>query len=137
MINHCNEGQSSSRLNDCLVAVGGIGGSGTRLVIQIIEALGFYIGADLNKARDNLLFTLLFRRKNIFLDSEEIINNSFDILIKSLRGDECQSTTDIEFLRSLARAGRHDFSAQWFAERVASVIETDSKKTRPNCLERA
>ena len=44
------------------VIIGGVGGSGTRVVAKIIEHLGYYIGKDLNSARDNLWFLLLFKR---------------------------------------------------------------------------
>ena len=47
------------------VIVGGIGGSGTRLIAMILASLGLNIGNDLNEAYDNLTFTLLFKRQNI------------------------------------------------------------------------
>jgi hypothetical protein len=54
------------------VAVGGVGGSGTRLVANLMQALGYYIGDDLNESLDNLWFTLLFKRPDWFfgLDAE-------------------------------------------------------------------
>lgn len=50
------------------VAIGGVGGSGTRLIAQIVDRLGFYIGDVLNPALDNLYFTLLFKRPVWFGD---------------------------------------------------------------------
>src|SRR6266550_6138718 len=47
------------------VAIGGVGGSGTRLVAEILRHLGYYMGRDLNEASDNLWFTLLFRRTEL------------------------------------------------------------------------
>ena len=44
------------------VAIGGVGGSGTRLIAQIVDGLGFFIGDELNNALDNLYFTLLMKR---------------------------------------------------------------------------
>lgn len=44
-----------------LVAIGGLGGSGTRVVARIIEAAGVTMGDYLNESNDNLLFTLLFK----------------------------------------------------------------------------
>ena len=41
------------------VVVGGVGGSGTRVVEQMLRQLGVYTGADLNSAGDNRWFTLL------------------------------------------------------------------------------
>jgi hypothetical protein len=48
------------------VIIGGVGGSGTRVVADIINHLGFYIGDDLNPAKDNLWFLLLFKRPRWF-----------------------------------------------------------------------
>jgi hypothetical protein len=44
------------------VAIGGLGGSGTRVAARMLREGGLYIGDALNEADDNLWFTLLFRR---------------------------------------------------------------------------
>lgn len=44
------------------VVVGGVGGSGTRLVAEILKEVGIDIGGDLNVSADNLWFTLLLKR---------------------------------------------------------------------------
>lgn len=43
-------------------AIGGVGGSGTRLVAELLAQLGYDPGKPLNAERDNLAFTLLFKR---------------------------------------------------------------------------
>lgn len=43
------------------IAVGGLGGSGTRAAAAVLDALGVDIGRDLNRAQDDLLFTVLFK----------------------------------------------------------------------------
>mgnify|MGYP004007565703 CR=1 FL=1 len=48
------------------VAIGGIGGSGTRLIASVLRDIGFFLGADLNEASDNLWFTLLFKRMELW-----------------------------------------------------------------------
>lgn len=45
-----------------IVAVGGLGGSGTRVVARMLQMLDIYIGDSLNSKLDNLWFTLLFKR---------------------------------------------------------------------------
>ena len=42
-------------------AVGGVGGSGTRVVARILQCLGCYLGSSLNESLDNLWFTLLLK----------------------------------------------------------------------------
>ncbi len=44
------------------IAIGGVGGSGTRLIAQFLIDLGVYMGQHLNDYNDNLLFTILFKR---------------------------------------------------------------------------
>jgi hypothetical protein len=44
------------------VIIGGVGGSGTRVIAEILALYGFFIGNDLNYASDNLSYTLLFKR---------------------------------------------------------------------------
>ena len=51
------------------LVIGGLGGSGTRLVAEIAQELGFFLGDDLNHARDNLWFTLLFKRPRWYADA--------------------------------------------------------------------
>lgn len=51
----------SAQSSDVLgpVVVGGVGGSGTRVVEEMLRRLGVYTGPDLNSAGDNRWFTLL------------------------------------------------------------------------------
>jgi len=42
------------------VVVGGVGGSGTRVVAEMLETLGLFIGDDLNDARDNMTLGRVF-----------------------------------------------------------------------------
>jgi len=46
------------------IAMGGVGGSGTRLVASFIRSLGVDIGPRVNPALDNLWFTLLLKRRS-------------------------------------------------------------------------
>ena len=42
------------------VVVGGVGGSGTRVVAEMLEALGIFMGDDLNDAHDNMTLARVF-----------------------------------------------------------------------------
>lgn len=44
-----------------VIAIGALGGSGTRAVAQILIDAGIYLGDDLNESYDNLIFTRLFK----------------------------------------------------------------------------
>lgn len=70
------------------IAIGGVGGSGTRVVAEILIQLGFYLGKELNPASDNLWFTLLFKRPHWFLRNsrkkESQIFKGFHIFEKAM-----------------------------------------------------
>lgn len=46
----------------CPVVVGGVGGSGTRVVVSILQALGIFMGSDLNESLDNMQLARIFHR---------------------------------------------------------------------------
>jgi hypothetical protein len=48
------------------VVVGGIGGSGTRVIAQLLKDWGFDMGSDLNESLDDLGFTALFKRPSLW-----------------------------------------------------------------------
>lgn len=76
------------------IAIGGIGGSGTRVVAEILIQLGFYLGKDLNVARDNLWFTLLFKRPHWFLKNSVRKESQ---IFKGLTIFEKAMTADVKF----------------------------------------
>lgn len=47
-----------------ITAIGGLGGSGTRVFAAMLRHAGVYIGDDLNGPLDNLWFTVLFKRRD-------------------------------------------------------------------------
>lgn len=54
------------------VAIGGLGGSGTRVFAEILSKCNVYIGFDLDIALDNLLFTYLLKRPQWFTSANNI-----------------------------------------------------------------
>lgn len=70
-----------------IIAIGGIGGSGTRLLAELLQWAGVNIGRDLNISLDNLIFTVLFKNPNWRSKaSSKKIADRFAILIKTLEG---------------------------------------------------
>jgi hypothetical protein len=110
------------------VAIGGIGGSGTRLVAEIVRRLGFYLGRDLNVAVDNLWFTLLFKRFE--LGAETHRSPEFDCAAEVFRrvmvGDARLTAEQIAWVRTLAVTDRLHHDGAWLAERVETLLEADA-----------
>ncbi len=72
------------------VAIGALGGSGTRIYAEILREIGLYIGSDLNPALDNLWFTLLFKRPKWFIkhytNNKSEISKGLHIFEKAMTG---------------------------------------------------
>ena len=83
------------------VVTGGMGGSGTRLVAELCSHFGIYIGDDLNVASDNLLYTLLFRRRIWFYktyQNKKQMGTGLSLLEKLLLKNYGLSPKEIWFL---------------------------------------
>lgn len=115
------ERYSQQAVSSTPIAIGGLGGSGTRLVAQIFTALGYHLGNDLNEASDNLLFTLLFKRKNLLSESDDFINRLLNILIFSLRNEDDLSDEDLNLLRALTLDNRPSHPKKWLESRFLNV----------------
>ncbi len=66
-----------------------------------MAALGYYIGDDLNSARDTLLYTLLFKRPNWIYRhhrDNEAVNTGLSLLQKIMTGDGTPSKREWGFL---------------------------------------
>lgn len=102
------------------VAIGGLGGSGTRLVAELLMRLGFFIGSDLNESLDNLWFTLLFKRLEILRCPDSEFQTCVDLFARRMQGCTDFDAADQAFLKRLARSDRPQHASPWLSERVAS-----------------
>lgn len=120
-----------------VVAIGGVGGSGTRVIASFLRDVGYYIGGDLNRALDNLWFSLLFRR----IDTLSLTDNQFDNLIKlfltKMSGhNEFSSKEKLLVARLATKITPALFVGQkqeapntvdWMQERANSFLSTDNE----------
>lgn len=83
------------------IVIGGVGGSGTRLIAQCLKQMGFFIGEDLNGANDNLWFTLLFKRFEVLFYSELEFERLVTIFLKGMTGTKNFSKKEMEIVRNL------------------------------------
>lgn len=103
------------------VAIGGVGGSGTRLVAQLLVDLGFFTGADRNESNDNLWFTLLFKRREIPGIGEDEIADLAAIFRKAMTEPAPLSAAELDLVHRLADTGRPMHDAEWLRARVQSL----------------
>jgi hypothetical protein len=81
------------------VAIGGVGGSGTRIVASIIMRLGFYMGKHLNHAKDNLWFSLLIRRPSLVNSADKTeVFKALSIFERAMTGRLRPQRDDLSFI---------------------------------------
>lgn len=100
-----------------LFAIGGVGGSGTRAVAMLVRNCGAWIGDDLNRALDNLAYTLLFTRGSVLTDPDARIAYLFSLLASRLQG-HCLNPDILDDLRNLTNQERFGFPAEWLEKRL-------------------
>jgi hypothetical protein len=116
------------------LAVGGVGGSGTRVIAEILIRLGFYMGSDLNSANDNLSFTLLLKRPKWFIktsvENKSEIFKALSIFEKAMTGCLTPKIKEFNFiLRStieMAIKGHdhlHTGRGTWAIERAINILK--------------
>jgi hypothetical protein len=107
------------------VVIGGVGGSGTRLIAQVFRELNYYFGYDLNDANDNLWFTLIFNRPEVLIYSQDEFNEQFDIFMKGMTGKGNFTNDERNLLENHTKIERHRESYEWLLERKHTLLSTD------------
>ncbi|MCU0836442.1 MAG: sulfotransferase [Chromatiaceae bacterium] len=104
------------------VAVGGVGGSGTRLIAQVLLELGFYLGGDLNESLDNLWFTLLFKRREVLDLGDGPLDAAMEIFVSRMTGGDPPSPEQAGLVRDLTEADRGEHPPDWLRARAESLL---------------
>lgn len=105
-----------------LVAVGGIGGSGTRVVAALLESIGVFMGQDRNVSRDSLWYTFMFKRESILNADEREFARCVRLFITGLAGlGSSFDSEDRRYLEGLA-CKRPQHSGEWLRERLARAL---------------
>jgi hypothetical protein len=107
--------------NRAPIAVGGVGGSGTRVVAAILQEAGLWIGGDLNEAYDNLWFTLLFKHPNILETSEQRFEQLTSLFLAAMRNDDAIARPHLDLLNELVADGRPQHDPPWLELRAESL----------------
>lgn len=115
------------------VVIGGVGGSGTRLIAECLKQLGFFLGSDLNNANDNLWFTLLFMRPEILLLTQTEVQDLIWILTLGMLGTEQFTQQQVQRIEKLARRKHAHRSREWLEDRARLLIK-ENKIERDNVL---
>lgn len=123
--------QATGRLSPP-VAIGGVGGSGTRLVADIVRRLGYYIGDDLNAASDNLWFTLLFKRTELLAggNAREEFDRAATVFRSAMIGDAALTAEQHAWVAALAETDRPQHESAWLRQRAKSLTNAAQRRPR-------
>lgn len=119
---------ASPALAHAPLAIGGVGGSGTRVVAAAAIALGVSMGHDLNDPLDNLGFTLLFKHAQAPALPEAEFDRHVALFAAAMTGTRRLNARERQLLMELAAMPRPGFSgmqhsAEWLAERARRLAE--------------
>lgn len=113
------------------IVIGASGGSGTRVISEILIRSGVYLGQDLNKANDNLLFTYLFKQPGRFakdLDSLDPMHKEiFAVHEKLLLG---KTPSRVSEFKVILRAGWDHvynfrrYNWKWILQRLLKIVRS-------------
>ena len=129
------------------VVIGGIGGSGTRVIAQLLIELGFNMGSDLNESLDDLGFTALFKRLDLWPIDANIsaLEDALAVYITS-RGclTPASITAEAHRVRAEGLLTHIEQASQWLEagtlrDRLGKLAHIESGQTRwgwkePNTL---
>jgi hypothetical protein len=105
-----------------MFAVGGVGGSGTRVVAGFLQKIGFFLGSDLNGPKDNLWFTFLFKRPEILQTTSYEFDELVQIFSDAMHSQPVIAPEHVAMVRSLAASGREQHPVEWLQERADSLL---------------
>lgn len=123
--------QDLRRHEQAPVAIGGLGGSGTRIVAEIARALGIHTGSDLNSATDTLWFTLLFKHHGILDTGDAEFEQLARIFEAGLRGGMPLDTEAVSILQDLAAADRPQHPTAWLQKRAHTLERAAATSIQP------
>jgi len=109
------------------IAVGGVGGSGTRVIAELLDRLGVYMGTHFTAASDALWFTFLFKRLEILAADDAEFDLLTGALVAALRGGEPLSRDAMRHLADLASRPRLNHPVEQLQASLASMAEAAAR----------
>lgn len=104
------------------IFIGGVGGSGTRVLCSIAQSFGLNMGADFNKAQDALWFSLLFMHPGMMACPEKKFKDLANLYKKAFIGGGLNETENA-YIIDLGKIHHARWTSDWVRERAESFIE--------------
>lgn len=109
------------------IAIGGVGGSGTRVVAGMLRHVGYHIGDDLNESLDNLWFTFLFRRPSWVVRQQQRsrrFDRALRVFVGVMHGRFPTAPLELTALVSAYRDMTLEYDTDWARARIRSMRRT-------------
>lgn len=104
------------------IVIGGLGGSGTRLVVSLLRRMGVRFDGELNDSLDNLWFSLLFVRRSVLLKSDEDMEKLCWLFCNAMRHGVEVSDELKQMLQDAARQERNPVIPPEHLQRAAETL---------------
>ncbi len=108
------------------IVISGVGGSGTRVVAEMLLDLGYFMGHDLDRARDNLSFSLLFMRPEWLFHharwNPAETGEGLEIFTKAMTRRYLPTPHELRFLAGILCEKRGVTRRRWRLKRLAKLL---------------
>ena len=104
------------------VFVGGIGGSGTRILATLLHTLGYHIGEDLNDSLDNLWFTAFFKRNAVCTMDDVEFERLYAAFRSVSSGIPSKFSINLQEIEAAMLDPREQHPLSWLRQRKASLL---------------
>ncbi|MGH9381141.1 MAG: sulfotransferase [Thermoanaerobaculia bacterium] len=123
MVSVAARGSQGGRLSSgSPVFVGGVGGSGTRVVAALLRELGYHIGEDLNESLDNRWFSALFRRPAALALEQAALARLYEAFRAASSGAPARCRFDPGEIESAMLEPRDQHQSPWLRARAGSML---------------
>lgn len=89
------------------IAVGGVGGSGSRIIARLLQEMGLFIGSDLPVSVDTVWYAALFGYRGVLLEDAEDLNAMFSLFFRQMKDPRPLTEAERFRLQEICRLPRH------------------------------
>lgn len=118
-----------------IYAIGGLGGSGTRAVAEILAQAGVFIGDDINVSNDNLTFTRLFKDPDWYAKANQKEVGKRLTAFRDFMEFDKITVRDYGELYAAAKKNKLQPAGRDYYKRIFSML-TDKKQLDPSNAKR-
>ena len=111
-----------------IFAIGGLGGSGTRVVAEVLLAANVYLGDDLTDQSDNLIFTRLFKNPHWVMNSSDSdLRRRLRIFEKYMSGEKWTFSESLEYYHASQANPQRDKTKRYHLLLAAKKLLPDNQ----------